>query len=390
MTSSSAPPLASVVVHLTPVLGVFATRLQRAAQTVRLRLGLGWVVVDGSARVHPGVPEPGTDKVVSLATHWLPWPLRPAFAVVRMTCCTAHRASTCRPWMIHCHGVAMLAAAVLCAWRTRAPLLYDAHELETDAGQRGWQRRFDQWQERLLIHRADAVVVVSDSIADWYAEKYGIRRPTVVRNIPSISGSAPAAPNPRLWRDRFGIDDDAVIFIYQGKLTRGRRIEQLLRVFARAGLGRHIVFMGFGDLEPLVRKAAIEHANIHYAEAVPQEAVLSHTAGADVGIHGGENICLSYYYSLPNKFFEYLTAGLGVMVPDWPEVGRIVREHGAGWVVEGDDDDDWVRAVTSLSWDDVRERKQKARQASGNFSWSTEAEKLLQAYQEALRLRSRK
>jgi glycosyltransferase involved in cell wall biosynthesis len=378
-----------LAVHLTPVAGSFASRLWRGAEAVRLRLGLSWMIVSPSELLRGEQKAACAIEGLPWALRLLPWPLRPVSGVIWVAWRVARTTSKCAPAIVHCHGVSMLGAAALAAWRTGAPLLYDAHELETDAGQSRRQQWFDRWQERLLIRRADAVVVVSDSIADWYMNAYGIPRPVVVRNIPSVSAKAALDQHPRAWRDRFGIADEAVIFLYQGKLAKGRRIEQLLRVFARAGSDRHVVFMGFGELEGLVRAAAAKHVNIHFAEAVSPDQVLAYTAGADVGIHGGENICLSYYYSLPNKFFEYLAAGLGVMVPDWPEVGRIIRDTGAGWVVQGDEDEDWLRAVTALTWDDVRARKKNARRAAPNFSWDAEAERLIGAYQAAFRLERR-
>jgi glycosyltransferase involved in cell wall biosynthesis len=249
-----------------------------------------------------------------------------------------------RPKLIVAHSLAALPVGVAAKRATGAPLLYDAHELETERnGLHGWRQRLERRTERRLVRHCDAMVVVSDSIADWYAREYGIPRPFVVRNVPELTGAPPPADR-RLWRDRFGIPDDHLIFIYQGGLFRGRRIEQFLRVFAAVGPERHVIFMGYGELEPLVREAAARHPNIHFAPAVPPRDVLRHTAAADVGLVGVENICLSYYFSLPNKLFEFLAAGLPVLMPAYPEMVRVAKRCD-GCRVVGESDRDWLMAM---------------------------------------------
>ncbi len=288
-----------------------------------------------------------------------------------------------RPGLVISHSIAALPVGLACKRAVGSPLLYDAHELETERnGLRGWRKGLERRTERRLIRGCDAVVVVSDSIADWYAREYGIVRPAVVRNVPEVVGDSPR-PDPRLWRDRFGIRDDHLVFIYQGGLFSGRRIEQFLRVFSAARPDRHVVFMGYGELEGLVREAAARHANIHFAPAVPPRDVLRHTAGADVGLVGVENVCLSYYYSLPNKLFESLLAGIPVLMPSYPEMARVARDSGCGWVV-GEEDAAWLEAVNGLDAQSVAATKARARSAAAAYSWRNESGHFLEAVKQSL------
>ena len=112
--------------------------------------------------------------------------------------------------------------------------------------------------------------------------------------------------------------------------------------------------------------------------------MLLHTRGADVGICGVDNVCLSYYYSLPNKLFEYLHAGVPVLVPEWPEMLRIVKEYGCGWLV-GEDDTAWSNAVIRLDRPMITSVAHASRAASAHLLWESEADVLLAAYSAALR-----
>jgi glycosyltransferase involved in cell wall biosynthesis len=288
-----------------------------------------------------------------------------------------------RPAVIHCHGVFSLPASVAAKRATGAPLIYDPHELETERnGVTGIRQTSDRHIERRLIHSCDAVICVSGSIADWYARAYGIARPAVVRNIPDVRTRLHVHTESLLKRT-LRIPDDELVFIYQGGLFRGRRIEQLIRVFERVRPDRHLVFMGYGELEETAKAAAARCPNIHFHPAVPPGEVLEYTAGADVGLTGVENVCLSYYYSLPNKLFEYLAAGIPFLVPAYPEMTALVERHGCGWVV-GEDDAEWVGLIDSLTPSTIAGARASARLAAGQYSWANEERVLLDVYRRVL------
>lgn len=72
---------------------------------------------------------------------------------------------------INAHSLAVLPLAAQLARNTGARLIYDTHELETEVkGSTGLRRLLSRAIERRLIHRCDAVVTVSGSIAAWYAK----------------------------------------------------------------------------------------------------------------------------------------------------------------------------------------------------------------------------
>jgi glycosyltransferase involved in cell wall biosynthesis len=288
-----------------------------------------------------------------------------------------------QPSLIHCHSVGTLPVAVWLRRRLCVPVVYDAHELEIDCGQNRRQAMVDRVVERTLVRRVSEILVVNDSIADWYRDRYRIPRPTVVRNIPEQTRQF-VGDDRTILRGIFGIPRDALVFIYQGALFPGRRIEQFVRVFRRAGSGRHLVIMGYGELEGVAREAAAECPNIHFLPAVSPGEVLRHTCGADVGLAGVENTSLSYYFSLPNKLFEYLAAGVPAMVPGFPEMRRIIEANACGWVV-GEGDDDWLDRIRRLTPGEIAAGRDAATRAMRSYSWANEEAVLLDTYQRLLR-----
>jgi glycosyltransferase involved in cell wall biosynthesis len=285
--------------------------------------------------------------------------------------CVTAEARRLRPSVVVAHSLMALAPAVAAAASVGAPVIYDAHELETEKnGVTGLRQRFDRRLEATYIRRVAAVVCVSDSIADWYARRYGIPRPTVVRNVPDPSVQREVGVAHPL-RERLGLGSDAQIFLYQGGFFRGRRLEQFVRVFANERGHRHLVMMGYGELEPELRDAAAQAPNVHVMPAVPPAEVLAHTRDADVGLVGVDDVCLSYRYSLPNKLFEFLAAGLPVLAPRFPEIERVVERFGCGRTV-GESDAEWQAAVTAVPRDWRATTAAATAAASRSITWADE------------------
>src|SRR5215217_1972535 len=161
-----------------------------------------------------------------------------------------------RPDVLHAHDAAMLAPGLVAARAAGARLVYDSHELATGVP---YRERLSAWfvrvLERAIIRRCDAVVTVSDGIADRLVSLHGLReRPTVVRNLPELT----VQRGPGGLRDRLQIGD-APLVLHQGACARSRGCEQLIRAMREVPLA-HLAFLGDegdpGYTERLKRLAA--------------------------------------------------------------------------------------------------------------------------------------
>lgn len=247
------------------------------------------------------------------------------------------------------HNLSLLPAATLAQLFCRIRLIYVPHELETErTGLNGFAKRIAVKTEAMLIGRCNAVVVVCEPIAAWYRNAYKIDNVFVVRNLPRRADVIAPPGEQNHFRRKFTIPAERKIFIYQGLIDSTRGISALLETFTNRN--DHIVFMGFGDLVPGI--IAAKSANIHYHPAVPLSEIKAHTSSADVGliIIPGK-LTLSYQQSLPNKFFEYLHAGIPIIVSaNLSYMASIIREHGLGWVVE---DSNFSELLDSINNDDI-------------------------------------
>lgn len=282
-----------------------------------------------------------------------------------------------------CHDLDTLPAGAAAKRKLGGALVYDSHELwldrnapthETAPERRRWRR-----MERSLIGAADAVVTASDSYADVLAERYSIERPAVVRNIPEASGG-PAAD----LRGMVGIAPGRKLVLFLGGLQRGRGLEPLVRAVATLD-GCDIVLLGPAEPGLPERLAALAGElgaadRVHVVPPVATSEVVAYARSADVGVAPIQNAGLSYFYSLPNKLFEYVHAGLPVVASDFPEMARLVSDHELGATCDPDDPESIARAIAYVL-DDARHERlaANARATARELTWERESARYVAA-----------
>jgi glycosyltransferase involved in cell wall biosynthesis len=271
--------------------------------------------------------------------------------------------------IINCHSLMVLPLSVILKLIKGAKLIYDPHELETERlGLKGSAQKVSKWIERKLIGYCDALIVVSDSIKKWYENTYQLQDVvSVVRNIPNYAELEPQD----VLRKNFEIPTDHLVFIYQGLLNEGRSIDLYLNTFVRLPEHYHLLIMGYGGLVRRVEKYAKQYKNIHFQPAVKPDEILKYTSSADIGLSLIENCCLSYYFCLPNKFFEYLMAGLPVIVSDFPDMATLIRSYEAGWAV-GVNEKDLFDLVRSIDQTQITAKRLNIKRMKKQFTWEKE------------------
>lgn len=287
-----------------------------------------------------------------------------------------------KPRVVNAHALGVLPICFLAKKLFGASLVYDAHELETEqVGGMNLRKRLSKKLEKKLIHKADMTLVVSESIADWYANEYNIARPPVVLNVPNTR----ELKINNHFREQLGIREDQIILLYQGGLMPGRGVHLILEAFKQRKDDKVVaVFMGYGSLEADIKIAAEQHSNIYFFPAVPPQVVLEYTASADFGISLIENTCLSYYYCMPNKLFEYAMAGLPVLVSNMKDMSGLVTRYAMGAVISDFSAEGINQAVDNFLEQDLARMKANAYQAACENAWEVQEQKMLAAYQQLL------
>jgi len=287
-----------------------------------------------------------------------------------------------KPQILNVHTLDLLPLGLMFKKIYGAKLVYDTHELETEKnGLRGLRKYASKRIESLFINSCDLIFVVGENIASWYAKSHRIKRPIVVKNAPRSY----LRTRNNLFRKTFGILPGQKILLYQGGLMKGRGVQLILEAFKeRNDNSVVVVFMGYGDLKNEVKHAADVHSNIFYLPAVPPDVVLDYTTSADIGISLIENTCLSYYYCMPNKLFEYAMAGLPVIVSNMKEMADAVHAADFGVVLTEYSLESINATVDRLLERDLSRLSDNAYQYALANSWEHQEKRMLGAYQRLL------
>lgn len=273
--------------------------------------------------------------------------------------------------VVNCHSVTALPTCVALKRATGAQLVYDTHELETEASaSTGLRRPLYKALERLGIRQVNHTFTVTESIEKWYRRTYGLSEIDTIYNYPSVAQvGRPVDKN--YFRRLFGVPDSVRLYLYQGVLGQGRGLETVVRAFSGA-LNRDsaVVFLGYGPLEWEVRSWAAEIENVFFHPAVRPRELASLTGAADVGLaltSGSQ--CLSYYYSAPNKMFQYWHAGVPVIASRLPEHERFLSQFSAGTLTDSESVDSFVEACRSLEQADPSELSSGLALAASELRW---------------------
>jgi glycosyltransferase involved in cell wall biosynthesis len=284
--------------------------------------------------------------------------------------------------IFHCNDLDALPIGILIKlfFNRRTKVVYDSHEYAINdvPNQSKWSIRLKYLLENILIRFADEVITVSESIAIEYARLYNIPKPHIVLNCPAYREQE----KKNLFRERLSIREDQMIFLYQGGLSKGRGIETMLKVFSDLNSDKNVlVCMGFGPLESLIRHEAKESRTIFFHPAVSPKVLLNYTSSADYGVSFIEDTCLSYYYCLPNKVFEYLMAGLPVLTSNLYEMKRLVESKGVGIVAQDNSSKGFKRAVVDSLSQDYSKIQSNVFEARKKYCWEEQEKILMKVYQ---------
>lgn len=295
------------------------------------------------------------------------------------------------PGIVHAHDLNTLPIGYLAAKLSGAKLIYDSHELWSGAVSMnrlpGWIRRIGLFLERQLASRADAVITVSDSIADVMSRKLNISRPTVIRNLPELAAEEGPHPNGKgPLRTALGIAPEIPLLLYQGGLGPHRGltllIDAMLLIHNEDAV---LVFLGDGPqlrlLQEMVTEKGLER-QVLFHPTVPAKDLHLRTREATAGVYAMEGVVENHRIALPNKLFEFIQAGLPVLVSDLPEMAKIVRTHGVGEVFPDGRADILAEKLDSLLSDEAKLKRYSAAAfaAAKELNWGKERFILVELY----------
>ena len=230
-----------------------------------------------------------------------------------------------------------------------------------------WRRfvaPFVRWMCRTFLPQVRSLTTVGAGIAREYEARFGVHADVVTNSAP--------------FADLHPVPVSAPIrLVHSGACLPGRGIDQIVdavgRTRADVTLDLYLMPNDPGFLERL-RVAAAADARIRLHDAVPYERLIATLNDYDVGVHILPPVNFNNAWALPNKFFDYIQARLGVIIGPSPEMKALVEERGFGAVATGFDAESLVRVLDELSAERVSEWKRRADAAAHDLSAQSQVE----------------
>jgi glycosyltransferase involved in cell wall biosynthesis len=267
-------------------------------------------------------------------------------------------------------------ACSLAAKLKRIPRVYDAHELFCEMKEvitRPSIHRIWKWVERSFVPSFQHGYTVNEPIAAAFKNMYGVNY-TVIRNTPLLR------PMPQsVSRQRF--------ILYQGAVNEGRCFETLIPAMQK--VDAQLVICGKGNFLEQARALVGEHAldeKVIFTGPLRPEELRQLTLTAWCGITLFENNGMSNYYSLANRFFDYMHAGIPQLAMNYPAYKEINNLYPIAVLIDNPDIRQITEALNSLlnNMDLYNTLQVNCRIAAGYFNWQEEEKKLIGLYQKIL------
>lgn len=310
------------------------------------------------------------------------------------------RAGTGRLYdFVHVNDLMTLLTGWVLARRKGVPLVYDAHEMWTEnVAYNGSEwvpmpllaRRLARWFEGFLLRDVGLLTTVSPSIASEFARRYRLKRPPrLLPNYPERSLAREGSNGAASIRELCGLGDDRFVTLYLGGVNPLRNIENVIRAHADLPDSHVFVIRGPGvehygpDYLALAESLRLQ-GRVFCLPPVPMADVVEGAAGADCGILMLRNICRNFYWSYPNKLFEYMLAGLPVAVSDFPDTGGHVQRERCGIVFDPESPDSIAKALRWLAEnpEEARAMGRRGREAVlREHHWEQAVPTLVEGYQ---------
>ncbi len=258
------------------------------------------------------------------------------------------------------------------------PLVFDSHEIFTEMP--AIQGKFSQkiWRslEKSLVPKMKFMMTESESYAEWFEKKYGIK-PIVVRNIPRKITEVPDFPknNPK-------------IILYQGAVNPFRGLDKAIK--AMHEIPNAVLKIAGDGPEKKNYKNLVEQEKlqdkVQFLGKFKPEDLRQLTKTADLGISFEENGGVSYLYSLPNKVSDYIQARVPIVMINFPEMLRVKNQFDVGEIITDHEPKTMAKAINTALEKGRKHYLTELNKAAEVLCWENEEAKILNLFHRASQL----
>lgn len=252
----------------------------------------------------------------------------------------------------------------------------DLHEYASRQNEESWRWRvfvapYQRWTVRRWVTRATSVTTVGHELAAEYRREFGLDATVVVNAAPYADRSPTPVGEP-------------LRLVHSGLARRNRSLDVMIDAVRTSRrevtLDLYLMPNDPAYLAELIQSAA-DLPQVRFHEPVSPQELGERLAQCDLGVFVLPPLTFNYRYTVPNKFFDFVQARLGIIVGPSPEMAGLVDQHGLGVVLPDFSADALARALDELTDEHVAQFKAASHSVAAELS----AERHIQGWADALR-----
>jgi glycosyltransferase involved in cell wall biosynthesis len=256
-------------------------------------------------------------------------------------------------------------------------LIFDSHEYFPESPElqhRPFIKKIWQIAEKIFVPGLKYGITVCESIANIYKEKYNADF-KVIRNLPlAVNNENTVAPDitPK----------DTFTLIYQGAVNIGRGIKETIESLKYLN-NVNLIIVGEGDIFEEVKEMVVSNGlsdRVTITGKIPFSQLPKYTKQADLGLILLENMGLNYFYSLPNRVFDFIKYQVPILAIDFPEIKKIVEGYDVGICIQDMEPQHIAEIIEKIRTDKerIKQWKLNAKKASEELTWENDEINLIE------------
>lgn len=250
--------------------------------------------------------------------------------------------------LCECRSYTHAVMGVALRWN-RVPLVHSAFG-SLPRRRNGIKTIYDYFFTKPLLKRAAALLAQTRHEAAVYLQ-YGAPKGRIkLLLLPVEAPRSALKANRSAFREQLGVESDAIVVLFLGRLHPSKGVPGLVHIFGQAAQKDsrlHMVIVGREDGNTAEIRNAISTDGLERRVTVlgPQygEERFQTYAASDLFIFRA-----AIYEETSLASLEALASGTPALVSDRSEVPYL-EEYGAGWMLPGDDEPEWVRRILAFA-----------------------------------------
>jgi glycosyltransferase involved in cell wall biosynthesis len=284
------------------------------------------------------------------------------------------------PDVIHANDFDTLLQSFIASKLCRAKVLYDSHEICAEnigVSNNKIHKKIIIFFERLLVGKVGAMVSVSNAAAQYFSDTYNISKPVVITNCPYRENSKILVHKKN---EEFEV-------IYQGLMIKGRGYEEFVQSAKYLNDKIKLVLRGYGSIEYALKKIITDNNlnnKVRFDGPVEIKDIVQKASESNLGVVLTQPVNINFKYTVSNKIFEYIQAGLPVLMSDIPEHRFLNKEFNFGIIVTDFSPENIAKTINEIAADQDKYNllRKNANEAAKLLCWENESRKLISLYRE--------